>query len=84
MPSVAFSIDPRRTHLVTGAFGGFGLATVKWLADRGARHLVLVSRSGAASDEAKALVEDLQQRGIEVLVQACDIADSAASASRAR
>ena len=78
IPSVAFSIDPRRTHLVTGAFGGFGLATVKWLADRGARHLVLVSRSGAASDEAKALVEELQQRGIEVLVQACDIGDSAA------
>ena len=47
--------DAGRTHLLTGGFGGFGLETARWLADRGVRHLVMTGRSGAATEEAKAL-----------------------------
>ena len=63
------------THIVTGAFGGFGLETVKWLVDRGARHLVLIGRSGAASAEAKAVLGDIAERGVKVIADPCDITD---------
>ncbi|MGH7878454.1 MAG: beta-ketoacyl reductase, partial [Candidatus Binataceae bacterium] len=62
-------------HIVTGAFGGFGLETVKWLADRGARYLVLIGRSGAATAAAKAILKDLAERGVKVIADPCDITD---------
>ena len=74
-------VDPERTHLITGGLGGFGLATASWLVDRGARHLVLVGRSGAANPSAREAVENLRQRGADVRVEALDIADGAAVAA---
>ena len=72
----AFRFDPDRTHLVTGGFGGFGLEAAIWLADRGVRHLVLVGRSGPQSEDAKAVVEALQGRGVNLRAAACDVADA--------
>ena len=42
-----FSLREDGTYLVTGGLGGLGLKLARWLADRGARHLVLLGRSGA-------------------------------------
>lgn len=72
--------DPRGAYLVTGGLSGFGLSAAQWLADRGARHLVLVSRRGAASPEAQAAVENFQARGIRVTVAKADVADPSAIA----
>jgi phthiocerol/phenolphthiocerol synthesis type-I polyketide synthase C len=63
---------------VTGGATGFGLATVRWLADRGARHLVVVGRRGAATTEIKELITDFARRGITMLVEPCDVADTKA------
>jgi phthiocerol/phenolphthiocerol synthesis type-I polyketide synthase C len=76
VPGTAFKVNPAGTHIVTGGLGGFGLATAKWLADRGARHLVLVGRRGVASEDAKDLVTALRRRGVNVLAQPCDVADA--------
>src|SRR5690606_19396600 len=46
-------IDPAGTYLLTGGFGGFGMATGNWLVAKGARRLVLVGRSGAATPAAR-------------------------------
>ena len=48
-----FAVDPSGTHVITGAFGGFGMEAAKWLVARGARHLVLLGRRGATSKEAQ-------------------------------
>jgi acyl transferase domain-containing protein/acyl carrier protein len=64
------------TYLVTGGLGGFGLATARWLVERGARHLVLLGRSGAASTEAQQAVRDLEQAGARVLVARADVAQA--------
>lgn len=45
------------------------------MADRGARNLILLSRSGAASLPAKELVRDLTARGIKVATPPCDVTD---------
>jgi acyl transferase domain-containing protein len=68
----AFWLREDGTYLITGGLGGLGLKVAGWLAQRGARHLVLVGRS-APSDEARARVQDLERAGVRVVVRRCDI-----------
>ncbi|XKE43594.1 SDR family NAD(P)-dependent oxidoreductase [Cobetia sp. UIB-001] len=72
------TIDPAGSYLVTGGLGGFGLRSAEWLAAMGARELVLIGRSGAASEEAQQGVARLEARGVKVHALACDVADDAA------
>ncbi|MBP2405871.1 type I polyketide synthase [Streptomyces syringium] len=74
----ALSPDPEGTYLVTGGLGGFGAATAEWLADRGARHLALVSRRGSEAPEAAAVLERLAGRGVRAIPYAADVTDEAA------
>jgi phthiocerol/phenolphthiocerol synthesis type-I polyketide synthase C len=71
-------LDTNGCYLITGGLSGFGLRTAEWLATKGARHLVLVSRSGASTEEAKAAVAHLEEKGVHVLTAACDVTDQAA------
>jgi phthiocerol/phenolphthiocerol synthesis type-I polyketide synthase C len=70
-----FQVSVDKTHIITGAFGGFGLETAKWLVDKGARYLVMIGRRGAAAPEAQAVVNDLIARGVKVVADPCDITD---------
>jgi len=60
------------TYLVTGGLGGLGLKLARWLADRGARHLVLVGRSGLAPENAPQ-VDELRNRGVCVTIARGDV-----------
>ena len=71
---------PRGTVLVTGGTGGVAAHVARWLAARGAEHLVLTSRRGLKAEGAAELAEELAERGTEVTVTACDIADREALA----
>lgn len=71
-------LDPEASYLVTGGLGGFGLRTAHWLVECGARHLVLASRSGAASSEAQHALAAFKAQGVDVLAQACDVTDQEA------
>jgi NADPH:quinone reductase-like Zn-dependent oxidoreductase/acyl carrier protein len=73
----AFEIKPEGCYLITGAFGGFGKVLAAWLVDCGARHLVLTSRSGAATPEAEAFVHQLRHRDVEVQVVRADVGSAA-------
>ena len=68
------------TWLVTGGLGGFGLASAKWLAAQGVRHLALVSRRGATTEEAREGLAELQRAGCSVQDYAADVSDGAALA----
>ena len=74
----SLQISADKTHLVTGGLGGFGLATAQWLAARGARHLMLVGRTGAATDQAREAVAALTAQGVRVRTEAIDVADKGA------
>jgi phthiocerol/phenolphthiocerol synthesis type-I polyketide synthase C len=74
-------ISPQETFLVTGGLSGFGLRTAEWLADKGARNLVLISRRGPGADESPAVLARLERRGVRVLARACDVTDKAALAA---
>jgi len=68
-------------YLVTGGLGGFGLRTAQWLAEKGARHLILINRSGPVSEEAKAALDAFNAQGVRVYATACDVADKTALAA---
>jgi NADPH:quinone reductase-like Zn-dependent oxidoreductase/thioesterase domain-containing protein/SAM-dependent methyltransferase/acyl carrier protein len=68
------------TYLVTGGLGGFGLAVAEWMAENGARHFVLVGRSGAATAASRAALRSLRRRGVRVIVAKLDVADEQAVA----
>jgi myxalamid-type polyketide synthase MxaB len=67
-----FSLSQVGTYLITGGLGGLGLMVARWLADRGARHIVLVGRS-QPTDDARGLVEELEHAGVQVHVKRCDV-----------
>jgi len=68
----AFEVNPDGAYLITGAFSGFGKVMAEWLADCGAKHLVLTSRSGASTPAATAFVTKLRARDVDVQVVKAD------------
>jgi phthiocerol/phenolphthiocerol synthesis type-I polyketide synthase A len=76
---------PDAAYLVTGGLGDLGLMTANWLADRGARHLILVGRSGLppragdndgadpATRRRMAAISALERRGVTVQTAAIDV-----------
>ncbi|MEU9479444.1 type I polyketide synthase [Streptomyces sp. NPDC048191] len=70
----------RDTAIVTGGTGALGPEVARWLAGLGARHVVLVSRSGAHAEGVAELAAELDGRGVRLTALACDITDRAALA----
>lgn len=77
VPPRPAAFDPAGTYLITGGTSGFGAATARWLARRGARHLALASRRGGAAPEVPALLRDLEELGARASVHALDATDEA-------
>ncbi|PLB54129.1 putative polyketide synthase [Aspergillus steynii IBT 23096] len=69
----SFYMDPNATFVLAGGLGGIGRATARWMAARGAKNLILLSRSGPRTDVAHELINELQTAGVRVEAPACDI-----------
>jgi acyl transferase domain-containing protein/acyl-CoA synthetase (AMP-forming)/AMP-acid ligase II/acyl carrier protein len=61
------------TYLITGGLGALGCAVASWMAEQGARHLVLMGR-GAVSASAQETLDALRAAGAEVMVAHGDVA----------
>ncbi|WP_160311216.1 type I polyketide synthase, partial [Streptacidiphilus anmyonensis] len=70
--------QPRGTVLVTGGTGALGAEVARWLARGGAEHLVLTGRRGADAPGAAELRDELVALGVQVTLEACDVADRSA------
>lgn len=70
------------TYLVTGGHSGVGALFAQWLADRGARHLLITGRSAAPTDNA--LLTRLRASGADVRYASLDVADQQALADLLR
>lgn len=68
-------LPPDGTWLVTGGLGGFGLRSARWLVAKGCRNLVLISRSGPTTAEAREAIHEMQEQGVRLHVAACDVID---------
>jgi acyl transferase domain-containing protein len=69
-------LSAKATYLITGGLGGLGLQVARSLIETGARHLVLVGRSGAGKDAAET-IRELEAAGAHVSVRAADVGDPA-------
>lgn len=68
------NIRPDAAYLITGGSGGLAYAFTKWLADEGAKFIILASRSGNTDEKTGDLMVKLRSRRITVLPYACDVA----------
>lgn len=65
------------SYLISGGLGGLGLHLARWMAERQAGHLLLLSRRGVTNDEQANAIAQLEAAGTRVTVGAVDIADLA-------
>lgn len=73
---IKYELNPEATYLIAGGLGGLGRAMARWLVSRGARHLILLSRSGPRTPEARELLIELAEKRVIVEAPACDVTDS--------
>jgi 1-acyl-sn-glycerol-3-phosphate acyltransferase len=66
---------PDATYLISGGLGGFGLAIARWLVEKGARHIVLMSRRGVPTVENESAFEALQAACTGIVVFKGDVGD---------
>ncbi|KFE58867.1 type I polyketide synthase [Hyalangium minutum] len=72
-PKQVLTIRPDATYLVTGGLGALGLATARWLVERGARHVALAGRS--RNEQATGPIQELERSGATVRVYQADISE---------
>ena len=65
--------DSQASYLIAGGSGGLGRAIMQWMADRGAKNLIVPSRSGATSKSAASVLAHLTKRGVTVYAPRCDV-----------
>nr|ALQ32835.1 putative polyketide synthase [Fusarium euwallaceae] len=69
----SWKFDSDSSYLVAGGFGGLGRAIIRWMVERGAKQLIIPSRSGPSSSPATQLVDELMKKGVNLMTTSCDI-----------
>jgi acyl transferase domain-containing protein/D-arabinose 1-dehydrogenase-like Zn-dependent alcohol dehydrogenase/acyl carrier protein len=67
------TLDAEASYLITGGLGGLGLRSAQWLAERGARSIILMGRS-APSSQAQTAIAALEISGVRVILALGDVA----------
>jgi hypothetical protein len=65
-----FACRPDATYLITGGLKGLGLEAARWLARRGARHLLLLGRTAPAD---RPVIDTLERQGVTIDVAVTDV-----------
>ncbi|CAH0051130.1 unnamed protein product [Clonostachys solani] len=75
-PEKTWAFKPDHSYLLVGGFGGISRSVARWMVKRGARNLILLSRTGTNEDPNRlALLEELRGSGCMVEVLVCDVSD---------
>jgi acyl transferase domain-containing protein len=74
-PLAPLVLKPDATYILAGGLGGLGKALAGLMADRGARHLLFVSRSGAKTLEDVQFLSSMSRRGVKALALPVDVCD---------
>ena len=69
-------IRAEASYLLVGGLGGIGIEIAKWMVhERGAKSLILISRSGMDAAGTADAVEALKRPDVTITVRKCDVAD---------
>lgn len=71
----SLSIRSDRSYLITGGLGGLGLTVARWLVQRGAGQVFLVSRHAAVAS-AQRTIQELNANGARVVAVSADVSSS--------
>lgn len=63
------------SYVVVGGTGGIGRSITQLLVERGAKHLILLSRNVETSPSSKIAIEELTEAGCNVVAKNCDISN---------
>ncbi|KAI3002617.1 hypothetical protein CBS147346_5843 [Aspergillus niger] len=63
------------TYIIVGGTGGIGQSIARRMVQRGARDIVLLSRSGTVTDGVQKLTTDCQALGASIHVKPCDVSE---------
>ncbi|XP_063406377.1 fatty acid synthase-like [Mytilus trossulus] len=66
---------PTKSYIITGGLGGMGLEIGHWLINKGAKNLVLTSRSGIKTGYQTRMIQNWTRKGIQVLISSQDISN---------
>lgn len=69
--------NPNKSYIIAGGLGGFGLELTYWLVSRGAKKIILTSRTGIREDYQSILLERMQEcsPGCKITISTDDITD---------
>ncbi|CAI7648491.1 unnamed protein product [Penicillium glandicola] len=71
--SLTPTLSPDASYLLVGGVGGIGCSIARWMADQGAKNIIILSRSAGRSEQAAALANDLSQVGCQVKAVSCNV-----------
>jgi hypothetical protein len=72
------ALDPKAAYIIVGGVDGLGRSISTWMAERGARHLVFVSRTGGTKPEAMDAIQELHMKGVKTDKVLCSVSDKEA------
>ncbi|KAI1399900.1 hypothetical protein F4819DRAFT_488127 [Hypoxylon fuscum] len=69
-----WKFETNASYLIVGGLGGLGRAIIRWMADRGAKYIIIPSRSGLSPSKkaASGVISALRSRGVQVVTPKCD------------
>ncbi|MFZ1322475.1 MAG: SDR family NAD(P)-dependent oxidoreductase [Ignavibacteria bacterium] len=70
--SSKIALDSEGTYMITGGLSGLGLLTAKWLSEKGAKNLALLSRRDNTNESDK-ILNEIRSSGTDVKIFKCDI-----------
>ncbi|MDJ0687119.1 MAG: alpha/beta fold hydrolase [Xenococcaceae cyanobacterium MO_188.B32] len=69
------NIAPNSSYLITGGLGALGLQIAQWLAEKSAKHLILVGRS-EPSKQAQTIIDRLKEKGVQITIAQADVTNT--------
>jgi NADPH:quinone reductase-like Zn-dependent oxidoreductase len=66
---------PESTYMIVGGLGGIGRTIALWMIEKGAKNILIVSRSAASHPDAASLSQYAREYCCNLHIQSCDISD---------
>ncbi|XP_063979711.1 fatty acid synthase [Diachasmimorpha longicaudata] len=65
-------MNPDKSYILVGGLGGFGLELANWLITRGAKHIILTSRSGIRTGYQSVSIRRWRKMGVNIIISTAD------------
>ncbi|KAJ6105499.1 Acyl transferase/acyl hydrolase/lysophospholipase [Penicillium capsulatum] len=75
-PRSSYQFEEAASYVLAGGLGGLGRSLARWMASRGARSLIFLSRSGRVTEAVKEMIRDLKTFDCNAHIFKCDVSDA--------